>query len=188
MKTLKATWAIALLAVSFPLMAQKNTGTQRYNSTKKVEQERIYNSNYNGQQVKKSSYKEPIKKSDNKERFYNPNFTVQLQDGFKQLVIKIDSSNPMTYAKSKDIILTWDEYLLQTLDKVVDGPIGSSAVLKDLEKREVRVSRAMIQKNVGLMFTFPQENKWVAITKEEYESLKEQEKKNDSIQSQNFWR
>ncbi len=174
MKTIKATWAIALLAVSFPLMAQKNTETQRYNLTKKVEQERIYNSNYNGQQVKKSSYKEPIKKSDNKERFYNPNFSLQLQNGLKQLVIKIDSSNPMTYSKTKDIVLNWDEYLWYTLDKVVDGAVGSSAVLRDLEGREVRVSRAMIQRSVGLMFTFPQENKWVAITKDEYESLKEQ--------------
>lgn len=70
-----------------------------------------------------------------------------------------------------NLVIKMDGELWKTLDSLVTAPIGGAAIrTKDVSGYNVEIARANVNSKPGLMFTSG--TKCVAITKEEFKSLK----------------
>lgn len=98
----------------------------------------------------------------------NPKAKVEVRQGIQYLVLNtgINTSEGLS-----SIAIVVDEEIRNVLDSVLASPRGSLVKMKDLRGNNVDVALANVNSQTGLMFSSG--SKIIAITKEEYEGLKD---------------
>ena len=96
------------------------------------------------------------------------NARIEVRQGKQCLVLTTD-----TFISEELSVITLfiDEETLRILDDLLAGPKGATAKMKDSRGTIVNVALANVNSQTGLMFTSG--SKCIAITKDEYEGLKE---------------
>ena len=85
-------------------------------------------------------------------------------------IVKGQTALVLKAGRNSEIALSWDNATERTLDSLVTAPWGSAVKMKDIDGHKVDVAKANVNSKVGLMFTSG--SKCVAITKEEFERLR----------------
>ena len=134
MKYMKALLIVAMIAFTYPVMAQADKDAQKNNSRARIE-------NVRGQNA------------------------LVLKTGRKT------TSSNWNSSYSNDIVVAFNNEAKEILDSLISAPWGSAVKMKDLDGYNVDVAKANVNSKVGLMFTSG--TKCVAVTKEEYEALKQ---------------